>query len=138
MNSEKLAGYLLLAVGLGVIVASAFSIYQVFTGLKTPPEVFSFEAPGITLPGQQNYQIRLPEGYELPERFSLSDPGEKSPPQELKLLPDEVVNGLVNMSIYLLLMGFLSSVGFKIAALGIKLVKEIKMVVSQDRIRALE
>jgi len=137
MKIEKIIGYLLLIAGISVIVASGFSLYQVFTGRKEAPQVFSFKMPGISLPISQT-EIKLPEGINLPTGVQLPEgllgqnSGEKS---EIKLLPDEPVNQITNMSIYLLLMGFLVSVGGKIASLGVQLIKEIKVVVKEEKIK---
>lgn len=155
MNTEKIIGYFLLVVGIGIILGSTFSLYQVFTGQKKAPRVFSFEMPGISLPSQQNLELKLPEGIELPEGVELPEglslpnlptPGatrevpknEITPPkenQELKLLPDEAINNLANMSIYFLLMGFIASAGAKIAGIGVKMIKDIKVVVREEKIK---
>ena len=136
MNTEKIIGYVLLVVGIGIIISSAFSVYQVFTGQKTPPQVVSFEAPSITLPGQQAFEIELPEGMELPEGVSLpKTSASQGKPQELKILPDEMINQISNMSLHFLLMGFLVSVGAKIASIGTKMAKEIKVVIKEEKIK---
>jgi hypothetical protein len=139
MKTEKIIGFSLVLIGIGIIIASAYSVYQVFTGEADPPSVFHFEAPSITLPTQQSLSLELPEGMELPEGFSLpSASEEEKEPQKIKLLPDEVINKVVNMSIHLLLMGFLVTVGAKIAGIGTKLVKEIKVVVKEEKIKAAQ
>jgi len=155
MNTEKIIGYLLLIAGIGIILASTFSLYQVFTGQRSAPSVVSFKAPTISLPTQPSLEFKLPEGIdlpegmELPEGLSLPDlptPGvarevprnERAPSaesQELKLLPDEAINSIANMSIYLLLMGFIASSGVKIAGIGVKMIKDIKVVVKEEKIK---
>ena len=45
MNAEKLLGYFLLIAGIIVIIGSTFCLYQVLSGQKKAPEIFSFEAP---------------------------------------------------------------------------------------------
>lgn len=131
MNSEKIIGYLLLALGIGIIIASTFSLYQVFTGQKIAPEVFQFEAPTISLPTTQ--QLQLPQDMELPEGFSF--PQAEAQSQEFKVLPDEAINNLSNMFIYLLLMGFIASSGAKIATIGTKMAKDIKVVVKEEKVK---
>lgn len=136
LNTEKIIGYILLVIGMGIILVSAFSVYQVFTGQKTPPRVVSFEAPSFTLPGQQAFEIELPEGMKLPEGVSLPQTSvSQGKSQELKILPDEMINSVSNLSFHFLLMGFLASVGAKIASIGTKMVKEIKVVIKEEKIR---
>lgn len=136
MISEKIIGYLLLLFGIGIILGSTYSLYLVFTGKQESPQIFSFKMPTISLPSQQSYQLQLPEGMSLPEGVSLSPAGEKAAtPSEIKLFPDEPINKMVNMSIYLLLMGFVASSGAKIASIGVKMIKDIKVVINQKDIK---
>ena len=136
MNTEKIIGYVLLIAGIGVIIGSTFSLYQVFTGQKTAPQVFQFESPSISLPTQQSFQLELPEGMTLPEGVAL--PETKNQPAEsegFKILPDETLNNMGNAGLYLLLMGFLASSGAKIASIGVKMVKDIKVVVKEEKVK---
>lgn len=132
MNSEKIIGYLLLAVGIGVIVVSTFSLYQVFSGQKKAPRVVHVETPTISLPGQQSLQLELLEGVELPEGIVEKQPVES---QKIKIFSGETVNSLINMFIYLMLMGFIASSGVKISSLGVKMIKDIKVVVKEEKIK---
>ncbi|HUW21387.1 MAG TPA: hypothetical protein VMW41_01835 [Candidatus Bathyarchaeia archaeon] len=137
MATEKIIGYFLLLVGIVTIVAGTFSLYQVFTGDRKAPRLFHVKMPAISLPGQQSLQLELPEGMSLPDGLSL--PKNIASPQqdssEMKLLPDELVNDLTNMSLYFLLMGFVVSSGAKVASISVKLIKDIKVEVKEEKLK---
>lgn len=136
MSGVKIGGTILIVCGVGFIVAATFFTYRVFSGVQNPPQVFQLQSPEISLPSASTYQLQLPEGLELPEGFSLPT-AEKNPVEssKLKLVPDELINGIANMSIYLLLMGFITSSGAKIANIGVKMVKDIKVEIKEEKIK---
>ncbi|MBU1326526.1 hypothetical protein KKB64_03740 [Patescibacteria group bacterium] len=108
--SEKITGYLLLAIGVVVILCSAVSVYSVFTGKTEPITLFRFPAltiqPGTQGAGQQALPIAIPS---------------------MELIPSSMVNQIANLAAYTFLMSFLSGIGYKIASLGIQLLRPIKI-----------
>ena len=131
MNPEKTVGYSLLLVGITAIIFSVFSIYQVFSGKEKIPMIFTFESPSFSLPKADFTtpqidlsQIEIP-GIDLEQLMPPATPDKKSETQEIKFIPDELLNTMVNISVFLLLMSFVSSSGTKLASLGIKLIKDI-------------
>lgn len=112
LNSERILGYSLLATGLVIIVIATILVLRVLAGGSRAPDVFDVEAPTISL-GQLGSGLALPEGIELPQ----------SAPSGVKILPDEVFNKLLNMSVFYLAMMFLASTGAKVAGIGIQLIK---------------
>lgn len=130
MGKEKILGYSLLALGLLVIAVATILALRVLTGGSQPPKVFEFEAPTINLP---QLGAGIPEGIDLPEGFGAS--GQQSAPSSVKLLPDDVFNKLLNMSAFYLAMMFLASSGAKVAGLGIKLIKDIKVQIKDEQIK---
>jgi len=132
MNTEKTIGYSLLLVGISTIIFSVISIYLVFTGKKQVPQIFTFESPSFSLPGANLTapqldlsSIEIP-GIDLQKLMPEVTPDQGSETQEIKFIPDELLNTMVNISIFLMLMSFISGSGTKIASLGINLIKEIK------------
>ena len=120
LNSEKLIGYIMLLVGLIFIFAATFMVYGVLTGKSKPPKVFNAQSPTFRLPSP-NQMLELPQGASLPAGLKLNQ--SESSSQDIKLIPDEVFNGSLNIGLYYLAMMFLASSGAKIAGLGIKLLK---------------
>lgn len=119
---DKIIGYLLLASGLIIVAVSASFVYRAMSGKMTPPRVFDVESPTITLPTTAVPQVEVPEGFELakPETSEL--------PPKVKIIPDELLNGVVNISLFYLLMMFMASTGSKVADIGIKMLKDFKVV----------
>lgn len=126
LNGEKLFGYILLAVGLFLIFAATYMVYGVLTGGAKPPQVFNVEAPNFQLPTDTSQILELPEGATLAAGLRLTRDSNQSSPG-IKLIPDEVFNGSLNISLYYLAMMFLASSGAKIAGLGVKMIKDIKI-----------
>ncbi|KKQ75871.1 MAG: hypothetical protein US96_C0003G0029 [Candidatus Woesebacteria bacterium GW2011_GWB1_38_5b] len=110
VHSEKLVGYCLLAVGLVIIILAAFNVYQVFNALTKPVQLFSFPAVSLDL-------------------SSLGGGLPISAEAKAELLPATVLNQSANIAAHLFLMGFVVSVGYKIASLGVQLVRTIEVKV---------
>jgi hypothetical protein len=128
MNLDRTIGYLLLLLGILTIIVSTFFVYQVFTGQKNPPQVFNLESPSFKLPSANIStpqldlsQVNIP-GLDLQELVPQEN-DEQDKTQEVKFIPDQLLNGIANISLFLLLMSFISSAGLKLASLGIKLIK---------------
>ena len=96
--SEKIIGYTLLVCGIAIILFTAFNVYFVFTKQAQPIQLFNFPAVSLDL-----------------------IPGAK--PTEI--LPADVLNQSSNIFAHLLLMGFMASIGQKLATLGVQLVRPI-------------
>lgn len=120
---DKTIGYWLLAAGILMIVVPIFLIANVLTGKNKPPQVFNVEAPTFDLP-LSGQQLELPKDVKLPQGF-VSQGGS----QKTKIIPDEVFNSSLNIGVYYLLMVFIASSGSKIAGIGVKLIKDIKIQV---------
>jgi hypothetical protein len=118
--SERIVGYLFLALGLLMIIGSAFGVYYVFTGKFQTFEVFSL--PPITLDLSGLMQAENPD-MALPPQANL----------ETELVKSDVLNKPLNLIAHILFMGFLMNVGFKIASLGVQLVRPIKVTVKGEK-----
>lgn len=126
INFEKLIGYILLLAGLVMIFMAVFLIFNVLTGKSKAPSVVSYSLPPIELGGLNN-QLQIPEGLQLPEGFQLP---EATPTSAGKFqIPNELINDSINTGFYFLLMSFIVSAGSKVAGIGVKLIKEIKVKV---------
>lgn len=96
--SEKVIGYSLLVVGIIIIVFAAVNILAVFTGQAQPVQLFNFSPMAIALaPGMKPVEL-----------FSARD-----------------LNQTANITAQLFFMGFIASIGQKLASLGVQLVRPI-------------
>lgn len=111
--TEKVVGYLLLTVGLATIIFSALDLIFVFTGRADPVTLFHFS--GINLNLSSLIAGQLPAGAAV--NYKPAAPAE--------LIPADMINQVGNMTVHLFLMGFLVSVGYKIASLGVQLLRPI-------------
>ena len=114
--SEKIIGYILIVLGIIIISASTYSAYSVFTKKAQPVELFSFQPIGI----DTNQLL----GSSLPPEFAgLMQ--KQTNASKTEIVPAALINDSSNIFAHLLLMGFLASVGYKLASLGVMLVRPI-------------
>lgn len=113
--SEKILGYILLALGIMIIIYSAISVYMVFTKQSRPVELF--DLPAVSLNANQLLSGALP-----PEAQGLL---QQSSGTKAELVSAELLNETSNIFAHLMLMGFLASIGAKLASLGTQLVRPI-------------
>lgn len=90
-------------------------VLLVFTGKTNPIPVFSIESPKLSLDA---FLPNLPAGVTLPGGSTPSN-------QSIELISTKDFNRLLNMSATIFLMGFVLSFGYKIASLGINLLRPI-------------
>ncbi|MFV1917618.1 MAG: hypothetical protein ACC618_04035 [Patescibacteria group bacterium] len=113
--TEKVFGYLLLVIGLVVIVYSVFSVFNVFTGKSQAVDLFQLS--GISLDLSSLVAGEIPSGGST----------------QAEIVPPELINKPLNVATHLFLMGFVASVGFKVASLGVMLVRPIKVKLKEDQ-----
>lgn len=115
--AEKKVGYGLLVAGLTVMIIAAVSVVGVFTGRYKPVQVFNFEGVGLDpsalMPQMQALQ-------QLPGTKDTSQPTKK-----VEIVSGDMINQSANLFAHLTLMGFLLSLGGKIASLGSELLRPI-------------
>lgn len=114
--SEKVTGYILLGAGLLVIIFAALNVYQVFTNQAKPVQVFKFEG------------IALDASSLIPTDERPRNQAETQAPK-MELISGSMINESSNLFIHLFLMGFVASVGYKIASLGVMLLRPINVAV---------
>lgn len=123
---EKVTGYILIIIGIVAIILSAFSVYQVFTKKSQPVKLFNFK--GISLdPSQlinQDLAQNLPTNFP-PEALELLNQQNRPLTKPAEIISPELLNDSSNIFAHLFLMGFIASVGFKLASLGVMLVRPI-------------
>lgn len=121
---EKLIGYLLLFIGLFMIFLSLFLVFNALSGSFKPMKVTNYKLPPLEL-SVPTSSFQLPEGAQVPEGFQMPTSTASTKMQ----IPDEIINDLIGITFYYLLMMFLASSGSKIAGIGVKMIKDIKVKV---------
>jgi hypothetical protein len=100
---DKLIGYSLISIGLGMILISIYLMYAVFTNSMEPPKILTLN------------DVKL-----------LIYPIAGGPPIETTLLQGNQFSKRVNMLLWAIFMLVIISAGGKVSDIGIKLVKEVK------------
>jgi hypothetical protein len=120
----KTLGYILLFSGLLLIIFSSSFTILVFTNFREPINVFHLKAPTIYL--ESLFPTLLQDSRTTSFPIQKSDKG-------IELLPGDAFSKIINMVTTLLLMGFLASSGFKIASLGVLLLRPIEVKSNEQR-----
>jgi hypothetical protein len=120
--AEKILGYGLIAVGIILILAAAFSVFAVFTGSTQPVNLFKFS--GISLDLGSSLLGGLPA--EMTKGIKVS-----SSPTEI--LPAEMINTSANIFAHLMFMGFIAGIGQKLASIGTQLVRPIVVKLNEQK-----
>jgi hypothetical protein len=139
MSTERIVGYLLLGLGIMVMVFAAMQIITVYTNKATPIEFFTSKPIIAQQKPAQNAQI--PETSEEMLTLFQNNPmdllnvgGSVPTPQ---LIDPDMLNNVLNMAVYFLIMHFLLGLGFKIANLGVQLVRPIKIEVRNNQVASM-
>lgn len=116
---EKVSGYGLLIAGIAIIAFAVFSVYSVFSGRSEPFEVFTFDNISVPLSSLMPSEGGAPVGDAELDLFSAND-----------------LNKTTNTFAHLFLMGFVASVGFKVATLGTNLIRPIVVRVNDQKLKS--
>lgn len=117
--SEKLVGYVLLSVGILIILGSVLNVYQVFNKQASAVSLFSF--PGISIDLGKVVASQLPKDVALPQGTAMQQ----------EIIPAKMLNESANIAAHLFLMGFVASAGYKIASLGVEMLRPIQVKVRE-------
>lgn len=119
--TEKLTGYLLLVVGLIIMVASVVNIFLVFTNKAKPFSVFNLSSSGSGSALNINDIIaQIQKNNPNAANQTISAP-------KLDILPPEVLNQTLNMTTHFFLITFILGFGYKLANLGVQLIRPINV-----------
>lgn len=102
--TNKIIGYVLLAVGLLLIILPLWQTYNIFTGKSTPAQVFM-----------------KPIALTVNDKVSALDVQGQIQNALIKIIPIGFIDNTLNLTSWLLLMWILIYGGGKIAEIGVKL-----------------
>ncbi len=119
--SEKITGYVLLFAGIMIILVAALNIYLPFSGRTMVPQIFHFSGISLDLSGLL--------GGAVPAQLmaQVNSNGAKT-----ELISADMINSTANLALVFFLMGFLLEVGFKIASLGVMLLRPVKVELKSE------
>jgi len=110
MSPERILGFIVLLLGLGIILYALFSSLQIFTGRVDPPELFSFDEPADIQEAAAPDDIQEQVGKLLRDQLG-------------EFLPTDTISRTLNISMWSLFAGLLLFGGGQIAGIGIKLLR---------------
>lgn len=139
--NEKIVGYLLLIVGIGIIIFSGFDVYQVFTKQKQPVKLFNFSGISIDLskltPQASSIDLSslLPEGVspDIINELQQSQKPQTGSSVMQEIVSRDMVNQPMNLFGHLMLMGFISTAGLKLATIGTYLLRPVNVHLKEEK-----
>jgi len=137
LMTEKIVGYGMLLGGLLTIILAGLNVFGVFTGRIQPMTLFRFQSISIDSSQlvNQTYDLNM-EGLP-PEQVALLeqvfDQQKQTTSQKIEILPAEILNQTTNVFGHLILMGFIASIGYKVAGLGVLLIRPIVVKLKEDK-----
>jgi len=124
IKGPKIAGWFLLLFGLGMILWTFYSSYNIFTAKVPAPEIFEIgkieEETKTPLPAPETVQAPGTSQTQM-EKILQEQMKEMLPIKEM--LPADVVPRLLNLVCWSIFAGIMFFGGSQIATLGIKLIK---------------
>ena len=106
MKDEKVVGYVLLTVGVAMIFVSVYLMFNVFTGVRSPPVLVHFSDISIQVPS--------------PEQT-----------EPIPIVSGEALNGIVAIGLWYTFMFFIMFAGGRVGSLGVSLIKEVRVEVKE-------
>jgi hypothetical protein len=103
-KSEKIIGYALLLLGVILLLFSIVEMFTVYFGYAPPPKLFNLQDISLSL-GNNASNVSLIQGAQASQ--------------------------LPNLFFWFILMGFVLLAGGKIASLGVSMIKDIKVEISE-------
>lgn len=117
MHANKISGWLLLLVGLGIILFGVYSSFDVFSGKKPAPEIFPVEETKKSLRDKDFSENEIQKQIETAMEEQLR---EMIPVEELV----ENIPRLLNLLSWSIFAGILIFAGAQISSIGVKLIKK--------------
>jgi hypothetical protein len=122
--ANKILGYALIALGIGIILFVVVDGYRTLTKQKEYVQFFNFQ--GISLDMSAALSNSLP-----PEIGQLL---QQAGPLKQEIIPAEMVNGPTNIFVYLLFLGFFAMCGARIASIGTTLTRSVVVNLKEDKV----
>jgi len=118
MNIQRILGFALLVGGIGIILYSLYASFTFFTGIATPPEIFSVDAQSSKVGEKVSQDFSLDSlqnlGNQIPKLLESQLQG---------MLPAGLIPKMLNLTVWSIFAGILMLGGGQIAGLGIKLLR---------------
>ena len=114
MTPERIIGFILLLIGVGIIFYSLYASYGIFTAASDPPEFYSVPIQGGAEPPKQISPLSSSEDIQAQLQDIIG--------QQLEnILPADSIPKSLNLFIWSIFAGILIFGGSQIAGIGVKL-----------------
>lgn len=116
--SDKAVGYSLVGIGIAIMIGALVSLYLVFTHKAEPLQVFNL--PGISI----DASALVPQNSMLDRAQDFMGKS-NTPAPKIEMFPAAMLNTILNTITHVVFMGFIVTIGFRIATIGTMLARTI-------------
>jgi len=139
MTAEKIIGYTMLGVGILLMMFSSFQIILTFTGKAQPIKIFESEPKENVQNDTSNLDISNPD--QLLQQiqqdpFSLLTSG-GSGTNFPQIIDPTIINQMLNLMVYYFIMQFVLGLGYKLASLGVQMIRPLKISIDKNQLTSL-
>lgn len=121
---NKIIGYVLLVIGLGMIFWSVSSAYGIYNGQNAAPEIFKMENKNIPV-SPNNTKLNINSGNPSEVQAQMQQAiGNEIGAQLKEALPLDFLPKMMNLASWSVFIGILIFAGSQVSSLGIKLLKD--------------
>lgn len=135
--TEKAVGYTLLAIGIIIMIVASMQAITVFTGKSKPVRIFQSKPVVQQTAPIQKTQEELLLDIQSGDFSSIMNSGMSSGLQSFGIDPN-MINDSLNYTVYFFLMQFLLGLGFKLASLGVQMVRPVNVIVRKNPLVGME
>ncbi len=122
--TERTTGYSLLTIGILIMIFAAFQIISVFTGKAEPITLFQMEQSTISNSSENQNNNSILDQI---QNAALGQNNGSAKLPDVQIIDPEILNSILNLTVYYVIMQFLLSLGFKLANLGTQLLRPIQI-----------
>src|SRR3990167_7172786 len=119
MTAEKIIGCSMLGVGILLMIFASFQIILTFTGKARPIKIFE-SAPKENLQNDTN-------------NLDMSNPDKLLE----QIIDPSVINQMLNLMVYYFIMQFVLGLGYKLASLGVQMIRPLKISIDKNQLTSL-
>jgi len=138
MTTEKIIGYSLLGLGIIFMFFATFQIVLTFTGKVSPFQI-------IKSTPQKNNQ-NTANSFDKSNPEELLKQAQQDPLSLLSsgggvdlsnFIDQKAINNMLNLTVHYFIMQFLLGLGYKLASLGVQMVRPLKISIDKNRLTSL-
>ncbi|PIZ61864.1 hypothetical protein COY16_05820 [Candidatus Roizmanbacteria bacterium CG_4_10_14_0_2_um_filter_39_13] len=138
MTTEKIVGYSLLGLGIIFMFFATFQIVLTFTGRVSPIQIIKSTPQKNNQNTANNFDKSNPEELlKQAQQDPLSLLSSGGGFDISSIIDQKAINNMLNLTVHYFIMQFLLSLGYKLALLGVQMIRPLKISIDKSQITSL-